>query len=257
MFKFVNTLEKKQMKSNQEFKNQALSALKGNWGKAVLLTLLLALVASFVSGPVTYKSLQLQTYVQEQVGPYSSPASVASLMSDSTYLELLKALYGMSGVTSILQILLFLPLTVGFANALKLLLSGNAELVDNAVSIGFKNKYWRNVLTMLWLQILVFLWSLLFVIPGLIKAFSYAMTPYILHDNPELSPTEAIHRSRMMMRGHKFDLFWLILSFIGWLLLCVLTVGIGFLWLLPYMETATAAFYEEVKADYALHGGLD
>ena len=257
MFKFVNTLEKNQMKSNQDFKNQALAALKGNWGKAVLLTLLLFLVASLASGPAAYKSIQLQSYVMEQTGPYSSPASVVSLMSDPTYLGLMKGVYGTSGLMSLLQILIFLPFTVGFANAMKLLLSGNTEVLDNAVTIGFKNKYGRNVLTMLWMQILVFLWSLLFVIPGLIKAVSYSMTPYILHDNPELSPTEAIHRSRMMMQGHKFDYFWLLLSFIGWGVLCVFTAGIGFFWLLPYMETSAAAFYEEVKADYAAHGGLD
>lgn len=83
------------------------------------------------------------------------------------------------------------------------------------------------------------------------------MTPYILHENPELSASEAIHRSRMMMKGHKFDLFWLQLSFIGWFFLCLLTTGIGFLWLQPYYYTAQAAFYEEVKSSYALEGGLD
>ncbi len=83
------------------------------------------------------------------------------------------------------------------------------------------------------------------------------MTPYILDENPELGASEAIHRSRMMMKNHKFDLFWLYLSFIGWFLLCCITCGIGFLWLTPYFNTAKASFYEEVKADYALNGGLD
>ena len=110
---------------------------------------------------------------------------------------------------------------------------------------------------MLLMTIMVFLWSLLLIIPGIIKWFSYAMTPFILEENPELSASEAIHRSRMMMRGHKFDLFYLYLSFIGWFILCILTAGIGFLWLGPYVDTALAAFYEEVKADYALNGGLD
>ncbi len=257
MFKFVNTLEKKPMKSNQEFKNQALAALKGNWGKAVLVTLLFSLVASLATGPATYQSFRLQSYLQEQTGPYYSMTSVMSLASDPTYLGLMKSIYSTSGILSILQILLLLPLSVGFANAMKLLLSGNAELLDNTIDIAFKKNYWRKVLAMLWMQILVFLWSLLFVIPGIIKTFSYAMTPYILHDNPELTPTEAIHRSRMMMRGHKFDYFWLLLSFIGWVVLCIFTAGIGFLWLVPYMETSAAAFYEEVKADYAVNGGLD
>ena len=98
--------------------------------------------------------------------------------------------------------------------------------------------------------------ALLFIIPGIIKAFSYAMTPYILEENPELSANDAIDHSRAMMKGHKFDLFWLYLSFIGWFILCILTLGIGFLWLTPYMETSVAAFYEDVKADYEMNGGL-
>ena len=110
---------------------------------------------------------------------------------------------------------------------------------------------------MVWMSVLMFLWTLLFIIPGIVKAFAYSMTPFILDENPELTPVEAIHRSRMMMKGHKFDLFWLYLSFIGWGILCLFTAGIGFLWLVPYVQTAEAAFYEEVKADYDVNGGLD
>ena len=132
---------------------------------------------------------------------------------------------------------------------------GDNQILVNTFHIGFTN-YWRNVWSMLLVSIFTVLWSLLFIIPGIIKLFSYAMTPYIIVDNPELTANEAIDRSRMMMRGHKFDLFWLYLGFIGWFFLCILTCGIGFLWLTPYVEAAKAAFYEEVKADYAIHGGL-
>ena len=59
-----------------------------------------------------------------------------------------------------------------------------------------------------------------------------------------------------MMKGHKFDLFWLYLSFIGWGILCIFTLGIGLLWLVPYMQTAQSSFYEDVKADYEANGGL-
>ena len=106
------------------------------------------------------------------------------------------------------------------------------------------------------MYIFIALWSLLLIIPGIVKSLSYAMTPYILEENPELSANEAIDRSRAMMRGHKYDLLWLYLSFIGWFLLSFLTLGIGLLWLIPYVETAQAAFYEDVKADYAQNGGL-
>ena len=149
-----------------------------------------------------------------------------------------------------------MPLSVGAANAFrKLLVAGDNNLTSNMFSMALGN-YWHKVWGMLLMGIFISLWSLLFIIPGIIKAFSYAMTPYILEENPELSANEAIDRSRAMMRGHKFDLFWLYLSFIGWAILCLLTAGIGFLWLIPYISTTQAAFYEEVKADYALNGGL-
>ena len=110
---------------------------------------------------------------------------------------------------------------------------------------------------MLWMTILTVLWGFLFIIPGIIKSLSYAMTPFILEENPELTASEAIHRSRMMMHGHKFDLFWLYLGFIGWIILSLLTLGIGFIWLYPYFQASVAGFYEEVKAEYAMNGGLD
>lgn len=95
----------------------------------------------------------------------------------------------------------------------------------------------------------VFLWSLLFYIPGIIKLLSYSMTFYIMRDNPEMSGEQAIRRSMEMMDGYKMDLFWLLLSFIGWILLCVVTLGIGSLWVRPYISTTMAAFYEYVKKE--------
>jgi uncharacterized membrane protein len=107
------------------------------------------------------------------------------------------------------------------------------------------------VLFLIILQIVfIFLWSLLLVIPGIIKSFAYAMTPYVLKDNPELSRLEAIERSRLMMKGNKWRLFVLWLSFIGWFFVGLLTLGIGFFWIGPYIYTTMAAFYEDIKANY-------
>ena len=92
-----------------------------------------------------------------------------------------------------------------------------------------------------------FLWSLLFIIPGIVKSFSYAMTPFIMADNPNLTASEAINLSKKMMDGHKLDLFCLDLTFIGWCLLCALTLNIGSLFLNPYINAAHAAFYRQVK----------
>lgn len=95
--------------------------------------------------------------------------------------------------------------------------------------------------------IFIFLWSMLFVIPGIVKAYSYAMAPYIMMDHPEMTGGEAITASKQLMAGKKWSLFCLQLSFIGWILLCILTLGILTLWVAPWMEAANAAFYESIK----------
>lgn len=243
------------MKTNQQFKNEALAALRGNWGKAVLLTLIYFLLVGIFAGPVSYQSVQMTGYIQESNA--TSMYQMASLIQDPMYQSLIRRLNGSSGLLTLAMILLVYPLVVGYANAFrKLLVNGDNDLVPNAFRIATSN-YWHKVWTMLWMAILTMLWTFLLIIPGIIKSLSYAMTPFIVEENPELTASEAIHRSRMMMKGHKFDLFWLMLSFLGWLILNIFTLGIGSLWLVPYMETSLAAFYEEVKADYALNGGLD
>lgn len=114
---------------------------------------------------------------------------------------------------------------------------------------GFRD-YTRVAGTMILTGIYTFLWTLLLIVPGIIKSFSYAMTAFVLRDNPELKFNGAIERSMAMMKGHKFDLFYLYLTFIGWGVLCILTLGIGLLWFVPYMQSASAHFYEDVKAEY-------
>ena len=145
-------------------------------------------------------------------------------------------------------------------------------LVANVVKVGARGwflRYWRgelpsvgelfasfriyapSVTTMLLKDIYTFLWSLLFIVPGIIKSYSYAMTPYLMLDNPNMDSEDCIHRSREMMHGYKWKLFCMDLSFIGWAILCLFTLGIGFLWLQPYIECSHAKFYEELKARHA------
>jgi len=107
-------------------------------------------------------------------------------------------------------------------------------------SVGFLQLFLR--------ELFIALWSLLLFIPGIIKSFSYAMTPFILAEHPELTAKQAIRRSMEMMDGHKGELFILGLTFIGWELLNGLTLGIGSLWLNPYKNAAYAVFYRQLKA---------
>ena len=108
--------------------------------------------------------------------------------------------------------------------------------------------HWKTAAAAKLLQTLyVLLWSLLFVIPGIVASYSYAMTDYILAEHPELTASEAIDQSKQMMDGNRFRLFCLHFSFIGWDFLCALALGIGHLWLTPYKQAATAAFYREIS----------
>jgi uncharacterized membrane protein len=99
-----------------------------------------------------------------------------------------------------------------------------------------------------WLMgIFVFLWSLLLIIPGIIMSFAYAMTFFVIADDESVSAMAAIRRSQEMMRGNKFKLFLMMCRFIGWTILSLLTFGIGFLWLVPYIAVSVAKFYDDVK----------
>ena len=213
------------MNSNQEYKNIALAALKGNWAPAVVCAIVYMVVT----------------------GIYSS-FSVLNADGTSATLSVLSLLF-MFGV--------MYPLQVGYYCAHRdLIVKGDAELVQNTFKITFSN-WGRNALGMLLMFVFTFLWALLFIIPGIIKAFAYAMTPYILVDKRELSANQAIDLSKEMMKGHKFDLFWLSLSFIGWILLSILTLGIGLFWLMPYITTSMGAFYEDVKAEYETRNSIN
>ena len=250
------------MKSNTELKNSALAALKGNWAKAILAAVLVFAVYLVAAGPCSIQTVKVQSFMREQMG-YARNASVTEMLNlsqamanDPEVVAMQTKANGYSGLMYLLIFLVINPLLVGFANAfLQLVRSGDDRLAENTVHIGFE-KYWHKVWGMLLRQIFVWLWTLLLIIPGIIKQFSYAMTPFILQENPELSADQAIDRSRAMMKGHKFDLFWLYLSFIGWVLLGMITLGVAYLWIYPYIQTATAAFYEDVKADYEVNGGL-
>ena len=136
------------------------------------------------------------------------------------------------------------PFVVGFSIiVLHIVRKEKAEIGD--LFKGF-NDFGRAFVLWLTNQLLIGLWSLLLVIPGIIKTYSYSMSYYILIDNPELSANEARKKSMQLMKGNKWRLFCLHFSFIGWLLLCMLTFGILIFWIEPYMETATAEFYQSL-----------
>ena len=107
----------------------------------------------------------------------------------------------------------------------------------------FGRALWLNIL----IGVFIFLWMLLFYIPGIIKALSYSMAIYVLADNPEMTAREALRESKIIMHGHKWELFVLNLSFLPWSILGLFTLGIAYVYVLPYMSATTANFYQSIK----------
>lgn len=99
----------------------------------------------------------------------------------------------------------------------------------------------------LWQGLFIFLWSLLLIIPGIVKTIAYSMAFYIMADNPEIGIREALKESQRITQGYKMELFILGLSFLGWIILATLTLGIGYFWLVPYMEATYANTYRSLK----------
>lgn len=219
------------MKTNQELKNSALAALKGNWAPAVLGAIFFTFATCLITSP----------------GYCSNMAAFGMPFFDSINPKLLKIF---SNSSFLLNFFLLYPLSLGYSVAHKeLLQNGDAAITRNTVRLAFSD-YVRNAVSILLVYLYTLLWTLLFIVPGIIKGLAYSLTPFIVKDNPQLSPNQAINLSMKMMKGHKFDLFYLYLSFIGWILLAMLTLGIGLLWVIPYMQTSMAAFYLDVKNDY-------
>jgi len=97
------------------------------------------------------------------------------------------------------------------------------------------------------MMLYVLLWTLLLIIPGIIAGLGYGMTFFIMADNPNIAAGDALRQSKEMMNGHKWELFWLGLSFIGWMLLCIVTFGIGLLWLESYIMASYVVFYQKIS----------
>jgi len=152
--------------------------------------------------------------------------------------------------STVIGIIVAGPIAVGMAYVvLRLTRKESAELDD--MFIGFRIGFSDNLIAGLLVGVFTFLWSLLLIIPGIIKSYAYSMTFYIMADEPGTPAMEAINRSQEMMKGHKWQYFCLQFSFIGWILLSIITFGLAMIYVSPYMSAAQAAFYNELKKEYA------
>lgn len=238
------------MKYAADFRRIARNALSGRWTIAVIAGLLASILGAIASNGPELK-LNISDNGANVVFQFAGQDIYTSaggwnehltglLISGATFIIL--AALVMAAVYFVLGSII----EVGYSRF-------NLNLVDRQkepeiVTLFGYFTHWKTTAVAKLLQgLYVFLWTLLFIIPGIVAGYSYAMTSYILAEHPELTPSEAIEQSKAMMTGNRWRLFCLQFSFIGWDLLCSLTLGIGELWLRPYKQAATAAFYREVS----------
>lgn len=209
-----------------ELKRQAKLSLKGKWGLAVLLTLIVFLISTFL--PLVVEIILSGGFTQW-------------LFQDETP-------FWATTFSTLLTIAL-LPLTVAVYWFFLTLVRNENPNIYKVFSI---YKDGKNTLKLIFASILqgilIFLWTLLLIIPGIIKSMSYSQMFFLLRDFPELTTLEAISESKKRMKGLKWKYFLMHLSFIGWGILCLFSLGIGFLWLIPYIGTTMATFYNELIA---------
>ena len=155
------------------------------------------------------------------------------------------ALFGdQSMIGSLISILITGPFALGLA-IFALSLSRNQDAKLSQIFEGFQ-KYGVALGAYILMLIFVLLWMILLIIPGIIAAIAYSQTYYIIAEDDSIGPLQAITKSKEMMKGNKWKYFCLGLRFIGWGLLCILTLGIGYLWLAPYMMISFAKFYDDI-----------
>src|SRR5690625_1936560 len=230
-----------EFKTNRELKNEAKDLLAGRWKDAILLNL----VPILVIGVLIFAVIGLLYILFEIFG------GPGSMYGNSTYSANSEGGGGGFSGGGLFNGLITTGVMFTFIDWHR---NPSMEIrpLKDAFRV-FSKKYFLPILFISFLTgFFVMLWTLLFIIPGIVKGLAYSQAPYIYKDlssNPNVTPPsalECITESRQMMNGHKMRLFLLEFSFIGWGLLSVLTFGIGFIWLVPYINATMAAFYNDL-----------
>ena len=217
--------------TRKELKDNAKQYLRGNWGWAIIVFLITAIIVGIFTG--------------------------AGHWLDETYINYDGTNIFYQFASPIGSILLWIGSFIGLSRNIAFL-----ELRDDqkeekpymaAFSVFTENRFGPELINFVLVSIFTFLWTWLLIIPGIIKAYSYSMTPYIVKDmvasGKQVSATDGINASKELMKGHKMALFIFDLSFLGWNILAAITCGLGYLWVTPYYQTAKANFYRRIAGD--------
>ena len=231
------------MKSNAMLKAEAKEALQGRWKEAVLLNLIPTVISILVA-LIFLVLIAVPAYflfnsdmLQSATSNFNTEVNLGGSGAPSFAGGIIATLFSVGISWTFLDVLRRQKMTI--------------EPLKDAFR-GFQAPYGIGIVVIYLLTaIFTFLWSLLFIIPGIIKSYAYSQAYFIYYDEYRetgVAPSylDAITKSRQLMDGHKGRLFLLDLSFIGWHIVCLFTLGIGYLWLTPYISTTKAAFYDSL-----------
>lgn len=225
-----------------EIKGEARSLLSGHWGWGLAVALVNSIFVGIIGGATSYSTIHGLSDLVKNLGLDDFNSEDLGLSVSTQTTVVLSVLVAAMVSYSVFYTFLRLVDTKETGN-----------IATDALAAVTKKRILPTFLTSFMTGIFVFLWSLLLIVPGIIKGYAYSMAPYIVKDltdkGKEVEPTEAINLSREVMNGHKWQLFCLDLSFIGWFLLSIITLGIGFLWLRPYFGVTRANYYRHLVGD--------
>lgn len=285
------------MWTRAELKSKAKFSFKRNYWKSVLISLILALLVgggssgSSISSAVSnnligssdssvtddYSNDDSSLYdgndfyddtydgnVEDDIDDLNSMAdNTAGMMAIGIFLMVFIIVFVvLMAVVILLDVFIFNPLEVGCKKYYLRNLNEPAQVGN--IGYAFDNNYKNITKTMFFRDLFTVLWTLLFIIPGIVKSYEYQMIPYLLADNPQMTKEQAFEESKRMMQGQKWKAFVLDLSFIGWNILSELTLGIlGIFYVQPYMDATHAALYEALRygmpynnAQYGFYNGM-
>lgn len=215
------------MRLYSEYRAMARETLENRWGDGAMMALIIL-------------GITIVCAVPSVLGPVLGLSEMSSILFSSSS----------DGLTTLISLLVVSPLEFAMYNVLLAMARGQQE---EYTAVGtmfqfFKADWVRYVKAIILEMVIIIPVSLITLgIGGIILSYAYQMVPYLLRDYPEIGAREALRLSRELMKEHKWDLFVLQFTFIGWIILSILTAGIGFLWLMPYMATAQAYFYQDLK----------
>ena len=227
-----------------KYKSFAKQQLQGRWGIPILITVIITIITSIFAIPDMIRTISESSNVMasENIDQYILAMSELSSSNTSFISTIIQAI--VAGILSLASLNVYIQMT------------RSPEPVSFSLFIEGLNNWFKATLATLWQFIWLFLWSLLFIIPGVIKSIEYSMMFYIIAEYKNISVTKAMKISMIITKGHKMDIFLLELSFIGWVLLSCLTLGLGLIILEPYVELTHVNTFHDLLQEAIEKGSL-